>query len=88
MKVREIIDTFSKYSSEEDVAIKWYDKDEIELNLEVGLSSTNWKLICKGFEENKDIDNFALTYLEEAGEVYDGDSGCNFCHELECVGCS
>ena len=85
MKVSELIDTLNRhFSLADDVAVKFYSKDEFEANLEHEVSDKNWAIICEYFEQDDNIDQLSRDFLQEQCFEHEEEAICSACDKKSC----
>lgn len=70
VEVRRLIEVLSKFSPDEHLAVLFYEKDEIDANIEGELSQRGWEIVCEKFAQNETIDMMAIEFLQEQAQDY------------------
>ena len=68
MKVKDVLEALNGLTSEEMVAIQWYTKDDIELNLQRKITREVWEDVCEYACGEPDMNDFSIPYLLERAE--------------------
>lgn len=86
MKVSELIDTLNRhFSLSDDIAVKFYSKDEFDVNLEHEVSDKNWAGICERYDQDDNIDQMSRDFLQEECFEYEEEAICDACDKKSCV---
>lgn len=86
MKVSELIDSLNRhFSLSDDIAVKFYSKDEFDVNLEHSVTDKNWAIICEQFEQEDNIDQMSRDFLQQECFEYEEESICDACDQRSCV---
>jgi hypothetical protein len=72
MKVKQALELLNDLSLEEDLAIQWYTKEDIETNLERKITREVWEDVCEYACDEPDMRDFSIPYLLEKMEREDG----------------
>jgi hypothetical protein len=72
MKVKDVLEALKDLPLEADLAIQWYTKDDIELNLERKITREVWEDVCEYACGEPDMSDFSIPYLLEKMEREDG----------------
>jgi hypothetical protein len=59
MKVKDVLEALNGLPSEEMVAIQWYTKDDIELNLQRKITREVWEDVCEYACGEPDMSDFS-----------------------------
>jgi hypothetical protein len=68
VKVKDVLEALNGLPSEEMVAIQWYTKDDIELNLQRKITREVWEDVCEYACGEPDMSDFSIPYLLERAE--------------------
>ena len=68
MKVKDVLEILNALPLEEMVAIQWYTKDDIELNLQRKITREVWEEVCEYACGEPDMSDFSIPYLLERAE--------------------
>ena len=68
MKVKIVLEILNALPLEEMVAIQWYTKDDIELNLQRKITREVWEEVCEYACGEPDMSDFSIPYLLERAE--------------------
>ena len=68
MKVKDVLEILNALPLEEMVAIQWYTKDDIELNLQRKITREVWEEVCEYACGEPDMNDFSIPYLLERAE--------------------
>ena len=68
MKVKNVLEILNALPLEEMVAIQWYTKDDIELNLQRKITREVWEEVCEYACGEPDMSDFSIPYLLERAE--------------------
>lgn len=86
MKVSELIDSLNRhFSLSDDIAVKFYSKDEFDVNLEHSVTDKNWAIICERFEQEDNIDQMSRDFLQQECFEYEEECICDACDQRSCV---
>jgi len=72
MKVKKVLEILNNLPLEDDLAIQWYTKDDIELNLQRKITEEVWESVCDYACDEPDMSDFSIPYLLEKMEREDG----------------
>jgi hypothetical protein len=72
MKVKSVLEALKDLPLEADLAIQWYTKDDIELNLQRKITREVWEDVCEYACGEPDMSDFSIPYLLEKMEREDG----------------
>jgi hypothetical protein len=72
MKVKQALELLNDLPLEEDLAIQWYTKEDIETNLERKITREVWEDVCNYACDEPDMRDFSIPYLLEKMEREDG----------------
>jgi hypothetical protein len=72
MKVKDVLEALKDLPLEADLAIQWYTKDDIELNLQRKITREVWEDVCEYACGEPDMSDFSIPYLLEKMEREDG----------------
>lgn len=84
MQVSEFARILSTYDQDAHIAIKWYDKGEFEMDLEEGISDLSWQAVCELFEQDENIDQMNVDFLQQQSWDYQNQGGCGDCNKKKC----
>jgi hypothetical protein len=68
MKVRYVIDALKDMNPDDELAIQWYTKDDVELNLQKKIAPESWEFVCDYACEEPSMSDFSIPYLLEKAE--------------------
>ena len=68
MKVKDVLEALNNLPSEADLAIQWYTKDDVELNLQRKITREVWEDVCDYACGEPDMSDFSIPYLLEKME--------------------
>ena len=68
MKVKDVLEAFNGLPLDDMVAIQWYTKDDIELNLQRKITREVWEDVCEYACGEPDMSDFSIPYLLERAE--------------------
>ena len=68
MKVKDVLEILNALPLEEMVAIQWYTKDDIELNLQRKITREVWEEVCEYACGEPDMNDFSIPHLLERAE--------------------
>ena len=68
MKVKDVLEAFNGLPLDDMVAIQWYTKDDIELNLQRKITREVWEEVCEYACGEPDMSDFSIPYLLERAE--------------------
>jgi hypothetical protein len=68
MKVKDVLEILNALPLEEMVAIQWYTKDDIELNLQKKITREVWEEVCEYACGEPDMNDFSIPHLLERAE--------------------
>ena len=68
MKVKNVLEILNALPLEEMVAIQWYTKDDIELNLQRKITREVWEEVCEYACGEPDMNDFSIPHLLERAE--------------------
>ena len=68
MKVKDVLEILNALPLEEMIAIQWYTKDDIELNLQRKITREVWEEVCEYACGEPDMSDFSIPYLLERAE--------------------
>ena len=68
MKVKDVLEILNALPLEEMIAIQWYTKDDIELNLQRKITREVWEEVCEYACGEPDMNDFSIPYLLERAE--------------------
>ena len=68
MKVKDVLEALKDLPLEADLAIQWYTKDDIELNLQRKITREVWEDVCEYACDEPDMRDFSIPYLLERAE--------------------
>jgi hypothetical protein len=68
MKVKQALELLNDLPLEEDLAIQWYTKEDIETNLERKITREVWEDVCSYACDEPDMRDFSIPYLLEKME--------------------
>ena len=68
MKVKDVMDILKDLPPEADLAIQWYTKDDVELNLQRRITREVWEDVCEYACGEPDMNDFSIPYLLERAE--------------------
>ena len=68
MKVKDVLEILNALPLEEMVAIQWYTKDDIQLNLQRKITREVWEEVCEYACGEPDMSDFSIPYLLERAE--------------------
>jgi hypothetical protein len=68
MKVKDVLEALKDLPLEADLAIQWYTKDDIELNLQRKITREVWEDVCEYACDEPDMSDFSIPYLLEKME--------------------
>ena len=68
MKVKDVLAALNDLPLESDLAIQWYTKDDIELNLQRKITREVWEEVCEYACGEPDMNDFSIPYLLERAE--------------------
>jgi len=72
MKVKDVLEALKDLPLEADLAIQWYTKDDVELNLQRKITREVWENVCEYACGEPDMSDFSIPYLLEKMEREDG----------------
>ncbi len=68
MKVSEVLSILKDLPADSDLAIQWYTKDDVELNLQRRITREVWEDVCEYACGEPDMSDFSIPYLLERAE--------------------
>ena len=68
MKVKDVLEALNDLPLEADLAIQWYTKEDIEINLERKITREVWEDVCEYACDEPDMSDFSIPYLLEKME--------------------
>lgn len=68
MKVSEVLSILKDLPTDSDLAIQWYTKDDVELNLQRRITREVWEDVCEYACGEPDMSDFSIPYLLERAE--------------------
>jgi hypothetical protein len=68
MKVKDVLEALKDLPLEADLAIQWYTKDDVELNLQRKITREVWESVCEYACGEPDMSDFSIPYLLERAE--------------------
>ena len=68
MKVKDVLEALKDLPLEADLAIQWYTKDDIELNLQRKITREVWEEVCEYACDEPDMNDFSIPHLLERAE--------------------
>ena len=68
MKVKKVLEILNNLPLEDDLAIQWYTKDDIELNLQRKITREVWEEVCEYACDEPDMNDFSIPHLLERAE--------------------
>ena len=68
MKVKDVLEALNDLPLEADLAIQWYTKEDIEINLERKITREVWEVVCEYACDEPDMRDFSIPYLLEKME--------------------
>ena len=68
MKVKDVLAALNDLPLEADLAIQWYKKDDVELNLQRKITEEVWESVCDYACGEPDMSDFSIPYLLEKME--------------------
>jgi len=85
MLVKDLIDILNAVGHHEHVAVKWYTKDELIMQLDEDLSDKDWQIICEEYEQDETIEQLSREFIDQKGYEYQKDIECEFCYKVNCT---
>jgi hypothetical protein len=79
MQVSEMMRILSTYDSDAHIAIKWYDKEEFEMDLDEGMTDLAWQAVCEEFEQNEGIEQANCDFLSQHSYDHRSEGGYKTC---------
>ena len=68
MKVSEVLSILKDLPPDSELAIQWYTKDDVELNLQRRFTREVWEDVCEYACGEPDMSDFSIPYLLERAE--------------------
>jgi hypothetical protein len=68
MKVRYVIDALKDMNPDEELAIQWYTRKDVEANLNKKIAVESWEFVCDYACEEPSMSDFSIPYLLEKAE--------------------
>jgi hypothetical protein len=63
MKVKNVLEALNNLPLESDLAIQWYTKDDVELNLQRKITREVWEDVCSYACGEPDMSDFSIPHL-------------------------